>query len=512
MRKVMLVEDEAFIREGLISILDWEAIGMRIVHTAADGREALELWEKEKVDIIVTDINMPVVDGLEFLKKLRMSETRARCIILTGYDEFDYAKRAIVLDVEDYILKPIDEEQLEAVLRSSDKKLTEMDRMQAADMDDKPGWIRFLNKSMPQEELNDYIAMLPEIASGSVVFAAVMRLQLESLKELKISDVLLEFQREEQIRVIYLSEGNLLLLIYTKEGEESCTAKLTGIQNRLESEKGILSFISVGTEFTEYAELPLSYKEAEYLQKYRMIEGYGSCVTKKQINLYEEEGSFKGKYANNSFDSAHLRKLILKKDKEEAVNYMEELFITNIKKDSSVDNLYKMCIQITMLLQEVKTEYKLQDRKNMQNLTKMIGQIYHAEDLFAIKTVFIGEIAEIINYLHEEDSGYTPVIKQILSEVQKHYEEDMNLKTLAYKYNMNASYLGQIFQKEMGCTFAQYLSNTKNGIAKDLILNTNMRINDIAAKVGYADTSYFYRKFKQCYGVSPASLREMKKY
>ena len=99
-----------------------------------------------------------------------------------------------------------------------------------------------------------------------------------------------------------------------------------------------------------------------------------------------------------------------------------------------------------------------------------------------------------------------------MTEVQKNYKEELSLKTLAYKYHMNASYLGQIFQKEVGCSFTQYLSNTKNGIAKDLILNTNRRINDIAQEVGYTDTSYFYRKFKQCYGVSPASLREMKKY
>lgn len=171
-----------------------------------------------------------------------------------------------------------------------------------------------------------------------------------------------------------------------------------------------------------------------------------------------------------------------------------------------------MCFKIAMILQEIKTEYKLIEQKNMQNVTEMIENIYQAEDLFTIKTVFIGEITEIISYLHEEDSQYTPVVKQILSEVQKNYKEDMNLKTLSYKYNMNASYLGQIFQKEVGCSFAQHLSNTKNSIAKDLILNTNMKINDIAKEVGYPDTSYFYRKFKQCYGVSPASLREMKKY
>ena len=142
----------------------------------------------------------------------------------------------------------------------------------------------------------------------------------------------------------------------------------------------------------------------------------------------------------------------------------------------------------------------------------MIEKIYQADDIFGLKTIFISEITEIITYLHTEDSQYTPVVKQIMAEVQKNYREDMNLKTLSYKYHMNASYLGQIFQKEAGCSFALYLSNIKNSIAKDLILNTNMKINDIAREVGYPDTSYFYRKFKQCYGVSPASLRNMKKY
>ena len=126
--------------------------------------------------------------------------------------------------------------------------------------------------------------------------------------------------------------------------------------------------------------------------------------------------------------------------------------------------------------------------------------------------MFISEINEIIRYLHEEDSQYTPVVRQIMDEVQKNYREDMNLKTLAYKYHMNASYLGQIFQKEVGCSFTQYLSSKKIEMAKELILNTNMKISDIAKEVGYPDTSYFYRKFKQHYGVAPVSLREMKKY
>ena len=131
MRKVMLVEDEEFILQGLKNILDWEAIGMQIVQTAHNGKEALEKWDQNPVDIIVTDISMPVMDGLDFLKELRKTEERARCIILTGYDEFDYAKRAITLDVEDYILKPINEEELEEVLKRCDEELRQLDQKQA---------------------------------------------------------------------------------------------------------------------------------------------------------------------------------------------------------------------------------------------------------------------------------------------------------------------------------------------------------------------------------------------
>ena len=122
------------------------------------------------------------------------------------------------------------------------------------------------------------------------------------------------------------------------------------------------------------------------------------------------------------------------------------------------------------------------------------------------------EITAVITLLHTEDSQYTPVIREILSNIQKNYKEDFSLKVLSYKDHRNTSYLGQIFERVVGCSFNQYLSNIKNEKAKELILNTNMKINDIAREVGYPDTSYFYRKFKQCYGVSPASLRNMKKY
>lgn len=107
---------------------------------------------------------------------------------------------------------------------------------------------------------------------------------------------------------------------------------------------------------------------------------------------------------------------------------------------------------------------------------------------------------------------YSPVVQQIVNAINDRYYEELSLKTLAHQYNINSSYLGQIFSKETGTSFSEYLNKIKNMKAKELILNTNMRINDIAKEVGYIDTSYFYRKFKKYYGVSPSTLREMKNY
>lgn len=437
MKKVMLVEDEDFILQGIKYIIDWEALSMEIAATAHNGKEALEIFQENPTDIVVTDVEMPRMNGLELLREIRKLNSRTRGIILSGYDEFEYARTALRLDVEEYILKPINEDQLRDALIRAGKHLDELDRKKAGNMEDKIGWIRFLKGKLAREEEAKFYQMLPEIEEGEKVYAAIMKIDTDTIENTGgMMNILAELQKlGQKLKPIYLAPDTLFLLMYMPQEAQDVV-----------------------------------------------------------------------------IDETMLRKMILKKDKEGALNYIEDLFINNLESEVNVEVLYQMSLKIAMLLQDIKMEYKLAQSTNLRDLSEIIEKIYQADDLLGLKAIFISEIVEIINYLHTEDSQYTPVVKQIMAEVQKNYKEDMNLKTLSYKYHMNASYLGQIFQKEAGCSFAQYLSNTKNGIAKDLILNTNMKINDIAKEVGYPDTSYFYRKFKQCYGVSPASLRTMKKY
>lgn len=506
MKKIMLVEDEELILKGIYNIIDWEKLGLEVVHMARNGVQALKMWEDEPVEIIITDIKMPEMDGIELLKKIRSIEEKVRFIILTGYDDFEYAREGIRLEVENYILKPIDEEALEKQLKETVAKLDELEKKKISYIDEKSEWMKFLSGRTSEDVYENYAKELelPDIQNHA--YAALMKWNCDSLKENRITDVIVEIKKTEPLmRVVHLPPDTLMLLCQdVNGGEDEALEYFRAFQNRIESKFDIATFISVSPKFNNCRSLPECYRAAEKLQKYLLVDGYGSCVNQEHIRTRKSE--------DITIDSALLRKLILKKEKEAAVGYVEDIFINNMKTGVSVDTLYQMAVQMALLLQEIKKEYKLEESGHLHNLPGLIEEIYRADDIFGIKTAFISEIIEIIDYLHEEDSQYTPVVKQIIEEVKKNYMEDMNLKTLAYKYHMNASYLGQIFQKEVGCSFAQYLSNTKNGIAKELILNTNMKVNDIARKVGYPDTSYFYRKFKQRYGVSPASLREMKKY
>lgn len=505
MRKVMLVEDEDFILQGLENIIDWEELGLSIVHRAHNGMEALELYQKENVDIIVTDVSMPLMDGLELLKNVRSTDPVARFIILTGYSEFEYARAALRLDVEDYILKPINEEELVKSLENCKMRLEKMEEEKNARINEKVELLQFLEGSMEAEKRSSYLEEMGVDLNAQIAYAAIVRARLPLPEGYRVTDIcrcIEEKKIQGALHLWHLRDSSILLLYFPPVKMEMPGEWFANLQNELEIELGVDTFITISDCFEQPLRLPEVYRRIEKMQKYLLVDGYGSCMEEQQLANRTS--------ADVAIDQEKLSRFILKKDVAAAGQYVEDLFINNMQKDVSVEVLYQIAVRIALTLNEIRQEYKLEGES--MPLLDVMERIWQAEDIFSIRAVFLSEITEIVSLLNMENSQYTPVVRQIMAEVKNNYQSDMNLKTLAYKYHMNTSYLGQIFQKEVGCPFSQYLNNVRNSVAKQLILNTNMRINDVAEKVGYSDTSYFYRKFKQSYGVSPAALRDMKNY
>ncbi len=317
-----------------------------------------------------------------------------RFIILTGYDEFDYAREAVRLDVENYILKPVNEEELECQLRETVKKLDEMDKEKIRYIDEKTQWMNFLNgkragdisekdMDLPGEgEAEKFAEMLGLPAKGGCYRAAVMKWNTDGLKEKKITDMIVELKKEEGMRIVHLPPDSLLMILdetcieetgrgererdensteETKAAEEETQERgddrrlqeyFTDIQNQMESRFNIMTFICIGKSFASFADLPEAYRSARKLQKYLIIEGYGNCISRRQIQN-RKNGAV-------DMDEARLRKFILKKEKEAAADYVDELLINSLRKDAAVSALYHTAVKTAMLLQDLKKEYKLE--------------------------------------------------------------------------------------------------------------------------------------------------------
>lgn len=365
MYKLMFVDDEKLILDGLKYILDWNSMDIEIVHEAKNGKDALEKFKEDPVDIVITDINMPIMSGLTLINEIKKINKDVSFIVLSGYDEFSYAQQAITLGVENYILKPIDDMELEETIKKICKK------------------------------------------------------KLESEKN-----------------------------------------------NNLE----------------------------EQLNK-----------------LLSNETSTNDKYEKLSFEEEidRLHKLIIEKDRLKIIEYLETLFD---KKELSTKNIFDLSVKIFLLIDKISYEFKIDKNVGEDSLISNIIKLFNEKSRENIKYFIILEVDNLLKVMNSNTEKFSPVIQQIIRKVKEYYYEELSLKVLANDFNINSSYLGQLFTKEVGMSFSDYLNKEKNSKAKELILNTNMKINDIAKQVGYADTSYFYRKFKKYYGVSPAMLRELKNY
>jgi len=506
MKKVMLVDDEIFITEGLKDLIDWKSIGLEVVQTADSGEEAIKKFNENPVDIIVTDINMPGKTGLELVKELKETGQNVKFIILSGYDEFSYAKRAIEYGVENYILKPIDEEELEAALKKLLANIAKEKNTFNKGLDKTGKLLAFLNGKYDVKEIlgikdDIYVDFYKEKYTVSNIF-----INSSKDKELYINiDSLVESIFKEQYEVLYQFNGQIVIINGWEKNtsNEEILEAYRKLKDRLVEMLKYDLFISIGSTVNIIDDLKDSYLVAKKLKKYMLTEGINTVLNENMV------AHIKFKEMNFKDEIDHINKLIIEKNREALESYVESIFDN---KELTPKNIYDLSIKIVLLMDQVLEEFKVNKKYKRESLSDTIIELCNESTRESVKTFIISELEELMASMYENTIKYSPVVQQIVNTVNERYYEELSLKTLAYQYNINSSYLGQIFNKEVGCSFSDYLNKTKNMKAKELILETNMKINDIAKEVGYIDSSYFYRKFKKFFGVSPSTLREMKNY
>lgn len=518
MYKVLIADDEMLILNGLKSLIQWESLGLCIQDVALNGEEALERFINCPADIVITDIAMPKINGLELIKKIKEINNNTKFIILSGYDDFNFARQAIGLGIENYIMKPINEEELEATLKATINKIKNNSKTVEKQLD-------IIRENILDRWVNDNISIY-ELEERSNILNIDLKYNFYKTGIISCYDKLDDSLNNElstylkikayckniSPNMIFRDLNNNIVFLWggndENDSDKVLKASLKDIINYSANELNINTFASIGTLVKGFNNVHKSYAEAKSLQRYLMVRGFNEIVDN---DLKSTEKMSKKKKITVNIDE--FTKQVLSQNLVKAEMYIDKIFSSMIEiKNIRPQDIENTAIKMLLALNKIARDLNILNENNEDKIKDLIFEVCNIRTIEKLKTIIKENCSTIIESIGNYSSNQSPVIRQILSYINSNYHEEISIKTLGYKYNINPSYLGQVFNKEVGKPFSDYLNEIKNEKAKELLLTTNLKINDISQRVGYSDTSYFFRKFKEQYGISPNTLRKNKNY
>lgn len=491
MYKLYLLDDEPFILEGLKYIIDWEEYGFDVVGTSSNGEDGFNFIKNEDIDLIITDIMMPKMTGLELISNLKKINHNAKFIVLSAFQEFQYAKEAISMGAENYLTKPIDEDELIQTIEEVKKKIEKIK----------------LEKVDTKIFKNDLILKLICNKNNDGVLD---RLKLEGVnfnyKNLCV--VILEFAEGGNINNLILNHidnlnyeycvnlQNQILIIMDKESINKDA--LRNLKSNLSSIINEQIYISRGKYVDSIDHLNCSYQSAKDIHEYKLVYPNISWIREYKEKSYNLENI-------DYIDFDNLKKLLLNKDNKEALIYIESIF-SKLKND---ENLTVKQIKTKSIEVFLNVYNYFNDSKIIKGLDLYLEKVINSVNLEQIQIELNNMIKHRQSKLEETDDSISPIILKLLRNIEKNYSKDLNLKEISETYNINSIYLGQLFQKETGILFSDYLNNFRVNKAKNLLVETSLKAAEIGELVGYANKNYFYRKFKDIVGITPSEWRKI---
>ena len=527
--KVILVDDEEEVIDAIKSRILWEQLGLQIVGSATNGVKALELVEKLQPDIVITDIKMPYMDGLELSRRLNDEYRNVHIIIFTGFDEFDYAKEAVHLEIDEYMLKPINavelSECLKRVKNSLDKEREEKLNVQKLEnyFDDvlpiiqTNFFVSLIEGRVNESEYEKFLQAYKIDLNGPYFCCAVIKNSENNVPE-EMSPLLLSMSVEREIKArivgkfkcrefIYL--GNTVLIIELKSKEE--TVELTDVCDKfckwVNRVIGAVVTAGIGMVCDNISNINNSYDGAREAVSYRVLYG-----TKRAINIDEITSNKQNMGLQSEETKMHELFKAIYLGNEQEIEAATNREVDRIHSNSNTISQYKLytmemvgafyrfCennfIDFNDFLGEMSNPYEKVPKMDESTLKKWIVQV-STEMGKQLKSVRNSKSRRLIN-----DA------KNIVA--NRYMEEDLSLDKVCSIMGVSNSYFSSIFKKETGISFVSYLTDYRMDIAAKLILDTNEKSYKIGEMVGYMDANYFSYVFKKKFGISPSKYRNAK--
>ncbi|MBD2870882.1 response regulator transcription factor [Paenibacillus arenilitoris] len=503
MYKVFIVDDEPFIVEGLYDIVDWEAMGLEIVGSAENGKAALEAIRTTPVDIMITDISMPIMDGLTLIRQAReLLLTDLKIIVLSGFNEFDYLKEGMRLGIENYLLKPINLEELKATLANT---LAKLNASRASDSFHEQSMrilkdnvmYRWLMKQIEPEPFRERAALLGIELDAPYAAVAVLRQERER-KE--VADFIARQQEHNSGAVSFRDmDGDIVIVFKMDEpaaGMQEAEAILLSYMRLLEEYGRLRVTLGSAEQLEEASE---SYAQARKAQEYFLIYEDRSMI--RYDDLPSGNGDDRLRFP---LDWQDYRRMVMAKDRESLMSRIDEDFAQlqraeGIAPGDLQDTAIEAIVRFKMLLKEIRHD------EEPELYTGSFGRLKGAERIDDLVRIVQEAAGITVDALIKDVKS--PVVQQVLNHIHESYNEDLSLKTLGSLYNIHPVYLGQLFHKECNESFTEYMNKFRVEKAKEQLKNTQLKVHEIARNVGYWETGYFYKQFKKHVGISPTEFK-----
>lgn len=524
---VLLVDDEADVLQAMKKKIDWEALGFCLAGTAENGQEALEMAEQLHIDVVMTDIKMPYMDGLTLCKNLKQSYRNMKVIIYSGFDDFEFAREAVHLEAEEYLLKPISAGDMEAAFSKVRKKLDqEYDEYRNLNR-----LSEYYRKSLPAMREQLVMGILEGRIAGErarammetyeicldspfyVVAALYMDVnpreeqpQPAQLFTLSLKDMVQDYLKN---RTRFFSTAFLdqVIVIFMLDEREEIDQVLYHLDQICKMGFHVLKSsvtAAVGQICANTDALHTSYEEAVNAMEYRSILGSGQVLYIDDIEPCSEENILVTEHEFQNLVHA------VKLGNRDETNAAIAQIMDSIRKEPISPGQYQLLfMELLSELMKIGRAYKLHPNQ-------IFGE--HAgswQELYRMVTVdelegWLQEVCTNLRHVlrHERRDSAARLTEQAKAYIEEHYKEsDLSADSLCRCLNVSAAYFSTIFKREVGMSFVAYLTKIRLEHALELLRTTEDKTYIIASRVGYMEPNYFSYVFKKQYGISPSKYR-----
>lgn len=534
MLRVFLVEDESIIRETLRDTVPWTQYNYSFVGEAGDGEMALPLIRKTKPDVLITDIRMPFMDGLALSKLVLQEFPQMKVIIISGYDDFEYAQQAIGLGVERYLLKPITKNALLSVLEEVRAKI-ESERVQQ-------NYLAQFQREAQDYEQYERRRFFERIVAGQLsvqqIYERAEKLSLDlraqnytiaffsitpekngvteaySESSARVRDGLVGYflKYPEYILFRYnLSTYAVLIKGDSVNMEDYIRRCIRTVREQYETYSPELNwYVAVGTPTARLSQLPVCFEEASRLWAYRHILPQQHVLRSNTVSFLT------GTSSENSLVNLDVGKVnpsiitgVLQSASAQEISSFVDEYINSM---GDALDFGPFCQYLMLSVRFAATEYvrtleiPQQEYLAALNCLELVGQNVTMDDMKR----YLSDILLRAIELRDNASGsqYRSMLKQAVTFIDGNYmDESLSLNRVAKEVNISANYLSAVFSQELGITFVEYITAKRMEKARELLRTTEMRSGEVAAEVGYRDPHYFSFLFKKTQGCTPRDYR-----